>query len=243
MSNKIVKIILIASVIILISSILFFFYSKIRKTNLAPESEEQKEEISKSFPVEEKTKDKYIVSNQNNTSEIKENFEKFLKEADDVSKESEELQWIEIKDSKGKIINLGKFTEASGFFVDPALWNILDKNDFSLFYCPGGIGILLNAEMKGEYYNNAVRFTKEWESNMVYDVRNVIFPNLNLNLDNLKSQSLKFRDISKGKTVDFKDSNGMTQHLYYKIIDESIFLTNYLECFDRASNALESNDP
>lgn len=245
MSNKIVKIILVASVFILISSIFFFFYSKSRKAEfISTETEKQsEEEISKSLPVEKKPEDKYVVNNRNNSSEIKENFEEFLKEANDTGKENEILQWVEIKDTSGKIVNLGKFTESSGLYINLDLWNILDKNNFSLFYCSEGIGILINAELKGEYYDNAVKFTKEWESNMVYDVRNVIFPNLNLNSDNLKSQNLKFRDISRGRTVDFRDEKGILNHLYYKIIDESIFLTNNLECFDQASNGLESNDP
>lgn len=243
MSNKIVKIILIASIFILVSSIFFFFYSRSRKVGIVPETEKQESEESKALPIGEKFEDKYVVSDRDNSSEIKENFEKFLKESRDTSGENEMLQWVEIKDASGKIVNLGKFTESSGLFINPNLWNILDKNNFSLFYCPGGIGILINAELKGEYYNNAVKFTKEWESNMVYDVRSVIFSNLNLNLDNLKSQNLKFRDISRGRVVDFKDEKGILNHLYYKIIDDSIFLTNSLECFDQASNGLESNDP
>lgn len=251
MSNKIVKIILIASIVILIASIFFFFYSRSRQTDLVSDSQNQgtSGKSPKPFPVEEKTEKVYIINNQNDNSEIKEAFGSFLKEVNDESKQSDALQWADIKDNSGKIIDLGKFTRATGLFFNPGLWNILDKGNFRLFYCPfgdkysRGIGVLVNAQMKGNYYDNIVKFAKEWEPSMIIDTKSVVFPNLNLIPEKIKSQNLKFRDISRGRVVDFKDENGATHHFYYKIIDEAIFFTNYLECFDKVSNDLEANEP
>lgn len=250
MSNRTVKIILISAIVILIFSSFFFFYSRSKRNELLSELPKQEEakNVSEALPVEieKRTGNKYVIDDQTNINEIKEVYNNFLNEVNSAKNSDEKLKWIDMREKTGMIINLGNFTAATGLILDSNLWKILDKNDFSLFYCPSedeyfrGRGIFLNVRLEEDYYKNEIKFTKEWESNMVYDVRNIVFPSLDLNLDNLKSQNLKFRDISKGRVVDFRDEKEIYQHLYYKIVDHSIFITNNLECFDLVSESVES---
>lgn len=250
MTNKITKIILAVSVFVLIITIGLFFYTKNKKTIIAPKplGNDQNDSKTKPFPIEEKSK-KYVVNNQDDFNEIKESFDSFLKEARMAGENEEKIKEIFIKDNAGKTINLDNFTKATGLFINAGLWNVLDKNNFSLFYCPSrdefkkGVGIFLNAKMTGSYYDNTIKFTKEWEPYMVYDTRKIFFSDLNLSLEKIKSQNLKFRDITRGRMVEFQDEKGITWKFYYKVIDEAILLTNQLSCFDEASNYLESEEP
>jgi hypothetical protein len=251
MSKKIVKIIIISSVIMLVFSILLFFYFKSKNSAIISNSQNQgiSEGFPSPFPILEKMEGKNIVSSEDNVSEIKKVFESFLEEAN-TNKNGGNLNEIYIKDKSGKIVNLSKFTEATGLFINPNLWNILDKNNFSLFYCypekeySTGLGIYFNIQKSDDnYYDNALKFAKEWEKDIIFDTQSIMYPGLKLEKEYLKIQNIKFRNISGGRVAKFSDNQGIARYIFYMVIDDWIFVTNQSDCFDQAWNSLEDQVP
>lgn len=229
MFDKKIKILLAAIILLILISGLFFYLTN-KKNN-------QKFSIDNEINTNAES---YTIKNQADLNEIKKIFNDFLKEIED-NKNYGRLELRDIRDNSGKIVNFEQFSDAMEIFIIYDLQKNFDKNDYSLFYCPSKndleIGIIFNTRSDKK---NIDENLKKWEEYIIFNMQNILYPNLNLRSEFLNSQKIEFENFSNGRFAKFEDNQDKDRSLYYKSTGNSIFITNGQNCFDLMSSSLES---
>lgn len=231
MFDKKIKILLAIVISLVFILILFYFFNRKNNKNINTNIEISTNATS------------YKIKNQDNfTSEIKNIFIDLLKEIE-TNNNYGKLELRDIRDDSGNIVDFENFSSAMEIFIYYDLQKYFDKNDYALFYCPSEnyqeIGIIFNIKPKSDL-NKETEYMKKWEEYIIFNVQNVIYPNLDLKAEILNSQKIEFKDFSDGRFAKFKDNQGETRSMYYKITGNSIFITNSSDCFELMSKSLES---
>ena len=183
------------------------------------------------------------VSDPNSNDSLKSAFSSF------ISDQSSGLKWTEFRDSQNNPVSLGKFSSAVGLNVNSKILALLDPNNYDLFSCgfENGMktsGLVINVKLvpnyKGNLYQDEVAFIKNWESTILKDTRNVIFPGINFSQKDLE-QKVVFKD-GKYRYADIVLPDGKKSSLNYAILYDPIVISNSFDCLDKAVNALYTPD-
>lgn len=159
------------------------------------------------------------------------------------------LNWAEFYDNEKKHISLDTFSSSMGMKINRDVLNLLDHNNYAVFSCGStdgmkNMGLYVNVRLmpdyKGDLYGDEIRFMKDWESTMLEDTKNILFPGIDFSEKNLQ-QKVSFKD-GKYRYAPIILPGGAKSSLNYTILYDPIIISNSVDCLDKASFALYTPD-
>lgn len=175
-------------------------------------------------------------------------FDKLMADMQGAKNNPETISFWTFDNEKGERIPFSKFSEVSGLTVSSDFQKIIDEKNYNLFFCTSknrekDMGVLFNAKIVKDYYEDSVKFMKEWEKTLITNSQKIIFSNVDIPNDVLQGQNVKFINNFYGKYAKFVSLDGMQRVIFYKVLDDSIYITSSLECAQQVSRGLESEEP
>lgn len=152
------------------------------------------------------------------------------------------IQGIYFYGTNKKIIPLDTLQSALKFSIHPDLFNMIDNNDYDLFYCyektSSDIGIIfyLRAPSTGSLsepaYQEASNNMKKWEPAMFRDLHPLLFPNDNFSEEYLE-KPLEFKN-GQAHYAEVIAENNIKKSLNYRFGGSPLIISSSLECLESA---------
>ena len=235
MLNKKTIIIIFFSIIVMASAVIFFYFFQNKKVTTSQEAQP-----STSVPVFLPFSKDISVNDINNEKEIQSTFSDYI-----TGESKNDIQKIQFKDRQGQVVSLEKLSASIKFNVEPAIKNIVSKNNYSVFSCVGengkkDFGLIFNIRRfrkdesvdYGKLYKDTENKMKNWENSMLKDLHSVLFPNVQFS-ENQLNQKLEFKD-GKYRFAGLNLPDGSNGSLNYTLLGDPIVISTSVECMDKA---------
>lgn len=179
-----------------------------------------------------------VISNPSNPEEVKKAIEGFYSK-----NSSNKIEWTNLVDSSGKEVSLENISKAVNLSLNQGMKSLLNANDTDFFSCnDSGIksrGVILNIRLlpdyKGNSYQDAVMFMKEWEKTLFQDFSKILFYDKNISEDVLKQEPV-FKDGQGNRYAEITLSNKEKISIDYELVDDFVIISSSLECLKKAKS-------